>query len=188
MRMELSICPPRYRILVCHSTSCPRSLSFGGIVRCWPVRRAAVFVTFTATRHLSSQSSSRSRTLWSLAAARSARRNDAEIHALAFVRGSSTLMITGAGGYIDDSVIPVPSPSHQRARSRHRACANRQVEGAPGLMSGTRRGRRGGEATAQAAHAADCRPSDVNGPPTAGQGNTHRYPLRVDLTERAANR
>ncbi|GBP22139.1 hypothetical protein EVAR_10648_1 [Eumeta japonica] len=51
MRIERSICTPRYRTLVCHSTSCPRSLSFVGMARCWPVRRAAVFVTFTATRH-----------------------------------------------------------------------------------------------------------------------------------------
>ncbi|GBP26887.1 hypothetical protein EVAR_16469_1 [Eumeta japonica] len=38
--------------------------------------RAAVFVTFMATRHLSTQCGSRSRTLLSLATARSARRDD----------------------------------------------------------------------------------------------------------------
>ncbi|GBP78553.1 hypothetical protein EVAR_61564_1 [Eumeta japonica] len=48
------------------------------MVRCWPVSRAAVFVTFTTTCHLSSQAGSRSRTLWSLATARSARRDDAK--------------------------------------------------------------------------------------------------------------
>ncbi|GBO99239.1 hypothetical protein EVAR_66948_1 [Eumeta japonica] len=30
---------------------------------------------------------------------------------------------------------------------------------------------------AQAAHEADRRPSDVNGPPTIGQGSTHRRPV-----------
>ncbi|GBP69447.1 hypothetical protein EVAR_48804_1 [Eumeta japonica] len=48
------------------------------MVRCWPVSRAAVFVTFMATRYLSSQAGSRSRTLWSLATARSARWDDAK--------------------------------------------------------------------------------------------------------------
>ncbi|GBP80928.1 hypothetical protein EVAR_56566_1 [Eumeta japonica] len=46
MRMERSICTLRYRTLVCHSTSYPQSLSFSGVVRCWPVSRAAVFVTW----------------------------------------------------------------------------------------------------------------------------------------------
>ncbi|GBP46901.1 hypothetical protein EVAR_37805_1 [Eumeta japonica] len=38
MRMERSICTPRYRSLVSHSTSCPQNLSFCGMIRCWPVR------------------------------------------------------------------------------------------------------------------------------------------------------
>ncbi|GBP04887.1 hypothetical protein EVAR_3778_1 [Eumeta japonica] len=64
--------------------------------------------------------------------------------------------------------------------------------GAPGMRSGNRRSgadpaahvacppatasiaRSGPLYTAQAAHAVDCRPSDVNGPPTAGQGSTYR--------------
>ncbi|GBP59031.1 hypothetical protein EVAR_15034_1 [Eumeta japonica] len=52
-------------------------------------QKAAVFVTFTATRHLSSQSGSRSRILWSLAAARSARRVDAK-YALSSTYSAST--------------------------------------------------------------------------------------------------
>ncbi|GBP87702.1 hypothetical protein EVAR_61927_1 [Eumeta japonica] len=78
-----------YRTLVCHSTSCPRNLSFGGMVRCWMVSVATVFLTFTATRHLSSQSGNRSRTLWSLAIARSARRDDAR-YALSSAYSAST--------------------------------------------------------------------------------------------------
>ncbi|GBP32462.1 hypothetical protein EVAR_24626_1 [Eumeta japonica] len=75
-RMERSICTPRYLTLFCHYTSCPRSISFDDMVRCWPVKKTAVFVIFMATRYLSSQSGSRSRTLWSLATAKSARRNE----------------------------------------------------------------------------------------------------------------
>ncbi|GBP71010.1 hypothetical protein EVAR_57778_1 [Eumeta japonica] len=42
----------------------------------WHGTLAAFFVTFMATCHLSSQFGNRSRTLWSLATARSARRDD----------------------------------------------------------------------------------------------------------------
>ncbi|GBP24110.1 hypothetical protein EVAR_27334_1 [Eumeta japonica] len=84
--------------------------------------------------------------------------------------------------------------THERARFIAHT-HNRQVEGAPGMSSSNRRGlgeeadpaahvvRRPATAsivhsgslhTAQAAHAADRRPSNVSGPPTAGQGSTHR--------------
>ncbi|GBP70615.1 hypothetical protein EVAR_98195_1 [Eumeta japonica] len=66
MRTERSTYTPKYRTLVCHSISCPQSLSFGRIIRCWPANNVAIFVTLTVTRHLSNQSGSRSMTLWSL--------------------------------------------------------------------------------------------------------------------------
>ncbi|GBP43750.1 hypothetical protein EVAR_29732_1 [Eumeta japonica] len=56
MRMKRSICAPKYRTLVYHSTSCPRRLSFCGMIRYLPVNKAAIFIIPTATRHLYSHS------------------------------------------------------------------------------------------------------------------------------------
>ncbi|GBP47589.1 hypothetical protein EVAR_30303_1 [Eumeta japonica] len=48
------------------------------MIRCWSVNKATVFVTLTATRHLSSQYGSRLRILYSFATAKSAGRDDVE--------------------------------------------------------------------------------------------------------------
>ncbi|GBP87851.1 hypothetical protein EVAR_64426_1 [Eumeta japonica] len=79
-------------------------------------------------------------------------------------------------------VIPVPTPSHPRAR------ASSRIRSAAGGRGGTgfevREVRGGGRGTAQASHAADRRPSDANRVKAAQFGDQ----LRVDLAERAADR